>query len=365
MSPFRRATRYGVDVVDPAEPGNHPPPVPPSFTERYRSDTKEGRRLRRLGKVGPIRRLLGRRFTITVLRGLAVHWEAAPPRADHSQCAGQVEEIRAFHKSTGYRDIAYSFLFCQHGQVFVGRGWGDSAATCGSPWNSTHASVCWMGGPGYVPSSAAYGALASVAREARARGATDFGGHRDYCSTQCPGNELYARVHSPALFDGGPGPAPQEDDPFMGLSPDEIRNIVISGVVPGVEFALRGNANVVNTLLSISAHAPAYLNDPGYEASRSCVQDVIRHCPIALKRDGSVVSLGEALTELWNEAKPTDPIGWPGEYGVQSVQQLPADLAPVPAPNAEDLVEPHVQRALATMDQAIAAASAREAPVPV
>ena len=211
MRQARRELRRAVKLK---EPVTHPGPPPPEFLERFYSDTREGRKLRRLGKPpGKLKRAWrrlrgGGRRAITVLRGLAGHWEAASPRADHAQCAGQVAAIRAYHVTHGYSDIAYSFLFCNHGQVFVGRGWGSSAATCNQTWNNTHASACWLGGPGHVPTSAAYGALATIARDARARGATSFIGHRDACSTQCPGNELHARMHSPALFDGGPPPEP-------------------------------------------------------------------------------------------------------------------------------------------------------------
>ena len=144
---------------------------------------------------------------------IAVHWEAAAPREPHSRCAGQVEEIRSYHKTHGYNDIAYSWVVCNHGQIFQGRGWGNSAATCGTAWNSRADSVCWMGGPGYVPAQAAYDAIRSVILQAQALGMRNVIGHRDACATQCPGNELWSWVHSGFPGGAAPAPAPPKANP--------------------------------------------------------------------------------------------------------------------------------------------------------
>lgn len=137
---------------------------------------------------------------------IAVHWEAAAPREPHDRCAQQVEDIRAYHKSVGYSDIAYNFLVCQHGQVFVGRGWVRSAATCNTYWNDRTWSVCWMGGPGYSPSQAALTGIRSVIDESFQHGARDVIGHRDACSTDCPGDDLWHWVHSG--YPAGSAPPP-------------------------------------------------------------------------------------------------------------------------------------------------------------
>lgn len=186
------------------------------------SRTRHAKRLIKLGAKPtkpklwtPNRKLINVELrAISTLRGFAFHWEAAAPRADHSLCQSQVDGIRAYHKTHGYVDIAYSWLFCNHGQVFYGRGWGSSAATCGSSWNDTYASACWLGGPGYVPTAAAFAAAKALANEAAARGAYDFIGHRDACSTQCPGDEIWHWVHS-----GMPGDAPAPEPPPPRANP--------------------------------------------------------------------------------------------------------------------------------------------------
>ena len=144
---------------------------------------------------------------------IAVHWEAAAPREPHDRCAGQVEEIRQYHKTHGYNDIAYSWVVCNHGQVFYGRGWGNSAATCGTAWNSRADSVCWMGGPGYSPTSAALDAIRTVILQAQALGMWNVIGHRDACATQCPGDDLWGWVHSGFPGGGPPPPPPKKANP--------------------------------------------------------------------------------------------------------------------------------------------------------
>lgn len=215
---FDRAVEFGAAQT-------HPPPIPPEWWEQWKrannplddySRTRHAKTLRKLGTEPakpklwrPERKLVKAELrAISTLRGFAYHWEAAAPRADHSQCQNQVDGIRAYHKTHGYVDIAYSWVFCNHGQIFFGRGWGSSAATCGTSWNDTYASGCWLGGPGYSPEPNAYAAINTLHNEAYARGARDFIGHRDACSTQCPGDDIWRHVH--AGFPGTVTPPPPE-----------------------------------------------------------------------------------------------------------------------------------------------------------
>lgn len=202
---------------------SHPGPVPEKFHEQWErannpldpySRTKQARQLVKAGEKPSattklLRRLRGFKEPIKLtLQGLAFHWEAAAVRDDHGRCQAQVNEIRAYHVTHGYVDIAYSFLFCNHGQVFIGRGWGSSAATCGSPWNSTHASACWMGGPGFTPSGSAFNAARSIWDEAYARGARNVIGHQQACSTQCPGPDIMNWIRQGMPGDSAPPPPP-------------------------------------------------------------------------------------------------------------------------------------------------------------
>lgn len=166
------------------------------------------------------------------MEGIAQHWEAAPPRANHADCPRQVEEIRNYHRNHGYSDIAYNFLVCNHGQVFVGRGWGVlSAATCNGYWNSRYFSVCWMGGPGHTPTNAALQGLRSVIDEARRRTAGIVIGHRDACATECPGQFLYDWVHAGFPVVNPPAPTPAKKTGLAMLIQDgQSKTIYLLGV---------------------------------------------------------------------------------------------------------------------------------------
>jgi hypothetical protein len=48
----------------------------------------------------------------------------------HANCAARVRAIQRFHMDEmGWLDIAYNHVFCRHGYVFVGRGFGARSAS--------------------------------------------------------------------------------------------------------------------------------------------------------------------------------------------------------------------------------------------
>ena len=167
---------------------------------------------------------------------IAIHWEAAPPRSDHSQCAQQVADIDRYHRANGYSGgIAYSWLVCQHGQIFTGRGWGrQSAATCNGHWNARAWSVCWMGGPGFSPSQEALRGIRTVVDEARTRGARTVIGHREACATQCPGDELMAWKNAGLPVTGSPVPPSEEDD--LPYTEAQLRKIAREGTNESITY---------------------------------------------------------------------------------------------------------------------------------
>lgn len=132
---------------------------------------------------------------------IVVHYSSmdAERRHSHADCHGVVRAIQAFHQnSRGWNDIAYSWLTCQHGGVFEGRGWDImSAATFGH--NRHTQAVCFLGGDrldrdDVTPDGRA--ALTRVIRDFHTRyGKTlKVVGHRDRVNTSCPGDELHAWV---------------------------------------------------------------------------------------------------------------------------------------------------------------------------
>lgn len=127
------------------------------------------------------------------MQGVAVHWEAGHPRLSHSDCAAQVEEIRHYHKTHGYSDIAYNMLGCQHGGIFTGRGWGRPSGANGTTWANLNIwAVCWMSGPGHPFTDGSKQAMGTLIDEAlrRSTGPKSVEPHSYYFNTACPGDDV-------------------------------------------------------------------------------------------------------------------------------------------------------------------------------
>lgn len=142
------------------------------------------------------------------MRGTVIHYSVTAPEQDHARCAGQWEGIRRTHKQTGYRDVAYGFGVCQHGQTFEGRGWGPNAANGNAELNRSYHSICWLGDQHTQPSAAALTEISRLLDEGpNARG--EVVGHRDVYPTSCPGDALEAWVQAGATV---APPLPQQED---------------------------------------------------------------------------------------------------------------------------------------------------------
>jgi N-acetylmuramoyl-L-alanine amidase len=123
----------------------------------------------------------------------------AERRRQHSGCDDVVRAIEAYHvDSNGWRGIAYSWLYCQHGHVYEGRGWDAmTAATLGH--NDHTQAVCFLG-----PDVRNRDDLTKRGREAAAYLTNQFldrygkhrriSGHREFGPTTCPGAEITAWI---------------------------------------------------------------------------------------------------------------------------------------------------------------------------
>lgn len=143
-----------------------------------------------------------------VVRYLVVHYSAmdADEQDEHANCAARVRGIQRYHQESdqlapgGACDIGYTWLVCRHGYTFVGRGWRTLPAATGAA-NAYTVAVCFLGNdtPGrrdVTPEArAAIRDLRGWVRE-HAPNFEGVRGHRDFMSTSCPGDELYALVRA-------------------------------------------------------------------------------------------------------------------------------------------------------------------------
>lgn len=126
--------------------------------------------------------------------GYAVHYTAGAAPWDE---AAEVRATQQFHMNArGWSDIAYNWLVGQSGTIYEGRGWTARSAAQGTAYgNRYYGAVCWLGGPGDVPTRDALAAIADVVRESRRLGfGTGLHPHNWFKSTACPGATLDAWV---------------------------------------------------------------------------------------------------------------------------------------------------------------------------
>lgn len=135
-------------------------------------------------------------------RGTGVHYSggASEARLNHAECANVVRSIQHFHMDTrGWADIAYSFLPCNHGAIFVGRGRGIRTAANGTnSGNDGYHAVCFLGGDrdgraDVTPEG--FAALKIAIRDCNAwAGVKEVRPHSSFKSTECPGDEIRAWI---------------------------------------------------------------------------------------------------------------------------------------------------------------------------
>jgi hypothetical protein len=119
----------------------------------------------------------------------------------HRNCAARVRGMQRFHMETrGWLDIAYNHVFCRHGYVFIGRGFGVRSAANGTNESNDHYfAICFLGddskGRADVTPEARR-ALEQLIHEYRRRypRAREVRPHSDFVATACPGDELRALI---------------------------------------------------------------------------------------------------------------------------------------------------------------------------
>lgn len=131
---------------------------------------------------------------------------------EHDACVTYWKQTRQFHMN-GHRwtDIGYAYMVCPCGFILEGRGYGrQQAAELPTPGklqngNSRYISVTFGLGPGEHPTEAqleAWHELRDWLMESHGV-ASAVHGHRDFTSTDCPGDVIYGLVKDGTLSGKG------------------------------------------------------------------------------------------------------------------------------------------------------------------
>jgi N-acetylmuramoyl-L-alanine amidase. len=121
---------------------------------------------------------------------------------DHSTCDDKVRAMQDYHmNSRGWSDIAYNYLACPHDFLFEGRGFDHQSAANGyeSANEQSYAlQAMWGSKAGVkVPDNLKRALLFGIQvlrTHGTHRANSVIKGHRDWKSTDCPGDELYAWI---------------------------------------------------------------------------------------------------------------------------------------------------------------------------
>jgi hypothetical protein len=206
-------------------------------------------------------------------RGVKVHYLGEPYAfGDHSTCPAYVRKLQASHMDgNGWSDIGYSFVVCEHGFVFEGRGLARrNSANGDTGLNEAHYAVCLLLGSSgsTVPTAEQLhgGRDAIELCQQQGPAGPEIKGHRDGYSTDCPGGPAYAwvRAGAPRPTTTAPNaPAPSEEDDDM--TPEELLATPVpsaalpNGYVPNVGELLNGAKTADSQLEALRADLPQLL----------------------------------------------------------------------------------------------------------
>lgn len=242
----------------------------------------------------------GRDTSITAHPSITVHWEGAGWKWpwDHSTCDNKIRNIQDFHMDVrGWSDIAYNYVNCPHGYTYEGRGYDERSSANGNN-SSNFASFAtqgmWGSNAGVKVPNALKDALLLSMDILRTKGHATavVKGHRDWHSTDCPGDELYAWVKA-----GCPDPTPSVtfEDAEM-LSPEAQRQVASTMVAVLDQEVKNGQSlhELVQSYSAFNARNVAENKDLGVEGVELTLKD-------------DFASLGTRLAAL--EAKYSDIAG--------------------------------------------------------
>lgn len=265
--------------------------------------------------------------------GIAIHYTGSiwPVPILHGNCDAYVRGIQEDHLNGDYDDIAYNYLVCRHGYIYIGRGYRYQSGANGNDFgNSTYYAICGLTGlldgpvliPGTTPPMVSAVRRLIAHLESLGADASSIVGHGDIPGndTWCPGNL------SPYVEDGSFQPDSAATE--IGPTPDaHIRGAQMAEPPewPGVEFTNPPPTEHASVRVWQEQMVTRgwRLDVDGVYGDRSQLACRLFQAEKALDVDGIV---GE---QTWNAAwtEPvTEPVDWtwPGLY----LRYEPASLHP-------------------------------------
>lgn len=183
--------------------------------------------------------------------GVKVHYlGTAYTFAGHDTCPAYVRRLQASHMDDdGWSDIGYSFVVCEHGVVYEGRGLNRRNSANGDvPLNEAHYAVCGLvGSSGSTePTPEQLDGLRDAIEYCERQGPAgpEIKGHRDGYSTDCPGPALTAWVASGAPRPSGPVTDPPRPAPQPARYQHDVGGLAYGYGAHGPQVTLVGEALV-------------------------------------------------------------------------------------------------------------------------
>lgn len=145
--------------------------------------------------------------------GIGVHYTYRPvAAADHALCDDAIRQVQNAHMGKDWIDIAYSWLTCDHGSIYEGRGWGRRTAANGTNWGNEHYhAVCHV--TDGMPTELGIRAINTVLYEHGKRYENDIHPHSWFKPTGCPGDQIRGLLASGRIGPNIDAPIPKPPPP--------------------------------------------------------------------------------------------------------------------------------------------------------
>lgn len=130
-----------------------------------------------------------------------IHHGASATCTTKAACINMVKSYQNLHMDTnGWSDIGYNFVVGEDGNIYEGRGWNRVGAHCPA-YNSNSIGICVVGNfESILPNSLAQNAVKALIQcgveKGILRSTYTLKGHRDGCSTACPGTRFYNLIRT-------------------------------------------------------------------------------------------------------------------------------------------------------------------------